>query len=545
MRFVATEGAAFMQLSTTSLPVDPQIPVPLLPGLPPGSGVTTASGECPAAFSELLPAPTTDGAVPAKKSPDAAAPAAAEAAASILTGWLASVAPSGPAPTEATWKLTGTTPSANAADESASDAVAGEGELPAQGDAAAPAQGRGRWSTGEVPVFAGRNRTPDSLPTTPAGVPFCHSRSSFNLPSNASAGTAPATASDPVPAAAAAVSPATQATALPAGAEMNPGVPVATVTPEVNAAAATAIPAPAAAETAASAPVAPAPKAETVEAATEIAVTAPGQEPAGTATASRSAKVSRRPERMAAERGAKFAEMNKNFMPAAVSKETASDKKILNTDKEIVTKDDSGLGIGIAMTEAAMTKSSSTTPQSASLPAQAVVSVSVGQTAPTAAQSTAPADPVSQAQHAVAAVLNAAERTGHGSQSTVHLKFSLGDADLSVRVQLRAGEIHATFRTDSAELRSALAAEWQAVSSDTSRTLRLADAVFTPGSSGNAPGHAGDDAAAQRDPSGRRAQEFNDLPGSRLVPSRASTAPAAPEARAAATRSNLNLYTFA
>lgn len=82
--------------------------------------------------------------------------------------------------------------------------------------------------------------------------------------------------------------------------------------------------------------------------------------------------------------------------------------------------------------------------------------------------------------------MSAADRLVTGEQKSVNLQFSVGNADLSVRVELRDGAVHATFRTDSTELRSALVHEWQSVNpGDSDRPVRLADPVFTSANTPN------------------------------------------------------------
>jgi hypothetical protein len=64
-----------------------------------------------------------------------------------------------------------------------------------------------------------------------------------------------------------------------------------------------------------------------------------------------------------------------------------------------------------------------------------------------------------------------------GAQSAVNLRFNVAGENLSVRVALQAGQVHTQFRTDSGELRTALAHEWQSVGL-ASGTSRFADPVF-------------------------------------------------------------------
>lgn len=86
---------------------------------------------------------------------------------------------------------------------------------------------------------------------------------------------------------------------------------------------------------------------------------------------------------------------------------------------------------------------------------------------------------VSDAHRAVEVVLHAVDRVARREQSAVKLEFSVGDAELVVRVERHANEVRATFRTDSPELRAALAQEWQAVTGAASdRGGRASSATF-------------------------------------------------------------------
>ena len=114
----------------------------------------------------------------------------------------------------------------------------------------------------------------------------------------------------------------------------------------------------------------------------------------------------------------------------------------------------------------------------------------------------------STAHRAVEAVLNATERFASRDQNSVNLQFTVGGSDLNVRVELRAGEVHTTFRTDSAELRAALSNEWQSVTSQSSgdRSIRLATPVFTSGTgTGTSTSGDGTQRQAQQQPEARQA----------------------------------------
>lgn len=92
------------------------------------------------------------------------------------------------------------------------------------------------------------------------------------------------------------------------------------------------------------------------------------------------------------------------------------------------------------------------------------------------------------AHKAVATVLEWVEQSATRDQHSVSLKFALGETPLRVSVEWRSEEVRTTFHTDSAELRSALAQEWQAVAAKSpERFDRFEAPVFTssaPASSG-------------------------------------------------------------
>lgn len=95
---------------------------------------------------------------------------------------------------------------------------------------------------------------------------------------------------------------------------------------------------------------------------------------------------------------------------------------------------------------------------------------------------------VSHATAAIEATLDAVERARDAAHSSVELKLSFGDdTRLAVRVELRDNAVQTTFRTDSTELRQALATEWRhqapaIMATATDRSVRIADPVFAPGS---------------------------------------------------------------
>lgn len=227
-------------------------------------------------------------------------------------------------------------------------------------------------------------------------------------------------------------------------------------------------------------------------------------------------------------------------LPRAVSAADVGEKKILSVDERQVTKPTERLGIGAAKPAPAM--SNYTSNHSVTVPATVSPLAGRASEVSSAAPSDLPA--ASHAERAVATVLATTERLSATGQSSVHLKFAVGDADLSVKIELRGGEVHTVFRTDSGDLRSALSVAWQSVDADASRGMRLADPVIAPATANGAESQLGHDASGQ---SGSRRETGAGQP----LPAywRGETAdpvslPTTGESRPAL-RPDLNLYAFA
>jgi hypothetical protein len=98
------------------------------------------------------------------------------------------------------------------------------------------------------------------------------------------------------------------------------------------------------------------------------------------------------------------------------------------------------------------------------------------------------------AHRAVAAVVSAVEAQAVSRLQpapSVHLRLNLGGEDLSIKVAMRAGEVHTEFQTSSPELRSAIAREWQAVGADTPESaLHFLEPVYAAGQPGEQGGAA-------------------------------------------------------
>lgn len=234
------------------------------------------------------------------------------------------------------------------------------------------------------------------------------------------------------------------------------------------------------------------------------------------------------------------AQLTNNAAPSAPASRGA-DKKILSSYGKQVTEQDDSVGIAVAKVDPVMPSSTLTERQPSALvaavPASAVAPSS--NPAPGDAQQAAPQG---VAQRAVEAALSAAEVFNSGGHQAVNLQFSVGNADLSLRVELKNGEIHTTFRTDSADLRSDLAKEWQSAG-PTSGSLRLAEPVFT--SSGAPASAAGDSASQQRGGQGR-ADTAQTAPRAANTTTQASTSQVASTARMpSALSTSLHLQAFA
>ena len=144
--------------------------------------------------------------------------------------------------------------------------------------------------------------------------------------------------------------------------------------------------------------------------------------------------------------------------------------------------------------------------------------------------------PVKALREALAAVVTAVEaleRKETFAPKSVDLQLRVGDESLALRVELRDGTVHTTFRAQSAELRSALAQEWQSVVPPAvGREIRMADPVFNAAPAGQesafgSPGQGASHHRGQPAPEAAAfsfAREFSD--SSEPAPGALATAPA-------------------
>lgn len=174
-----------------------------------------------------------------------------------------------------------------------------------------------------------------------------------------------------------------------------------------------------------------------------------------------------------------FADGREPASDEAADKFLAPDKSFVSTADKRLTTRGKNLGIGSANSVAGMSFSSSPThrlhPAFEYALAGGVAPESEG--AASALLATAPGA-ARTAQHAVETVLQVIDANTARDAQHVKLQFSIGESELVVHVSREADEVHATFRTDSAELRAVLAHEWNSAMHGADRGVRLAPAVF-------------------------------------------------------------------
>lgn len=225
-------------------------------------------------------------------------------------------------------------------------------------------------------------------------------------------------------------------------------------------------------------------------------------------------------------------------------------RNFLVTKEEMVTERDESLGIDGAKTPVTMSSAVFSHSHSAVAESSALVPAVA---TPAGTEPVAPsnhlADTKSVALGAVEAVLSAAERVS-AERSAVTLQFSVGGNDLAVRVAFRGGEVQATFRTDSPELRAALTHEWAAAGSKmTDASVRMAPPVFTSSDAGSSTNFSGEGAPQhqqQRESSASSSGGGFSLNAFRSSSADASAASRTPVATPrAAVSTALHLHTFA
>lgn len=190
---------------------------------------------------------------------------------------------------------------------------------------------------------------------------------------------------------------------------------------------------------------------------------------------------------------ANFAVVPRPEKPETAEKNYSTEKNFLNPKAERVKTDKTSAGIDVAESASDMPEIFTAHRYTSDQPVftgpgtarEAAPALSVASTAPVDPTPTPTPTPaareISLAHRAVETILNVvdAQRSRAEDASVVNLHFKFAGEDLAVRVQLRGGEVHTQFRTDSAELRAALANEWRAVAGQGGEPgARLIEPVF-------------------------------------------------------------------
>ena len=180
-----------------------------------------------------------------------------------------------------------------------------------------------------------------------------------------------------------------------------------------------------------------------------------------------------------------------------------SDKQFVRAEGEHVASGRKHVGTDVAKPAADMFSRFLPTSAQPSAPAHAGSVVAALEIVPDVAlrDETVPVETVSTAHEAVEVVLKAVDHASSQEQKSVNLRFSVGELDLSVRVELHADQVRTTFRTDSTELRAALSQEWEAVAATNpgERTLKMVPAFVTASEHSALNSFSGDTSSRQRD----------------------------------------------
>lgn len=192
------------------------------------------------------------------------------------------------------------------------------------------------------------------------------------------------------------------------------------------------------------------------------------------------------PGELADNAAEKFAALQERFLRRYSIGDKAELKKAIAPASEVVAGPSSVLGINAAQPVSAM-PALTLTPSPAAAEHVSAVSAPLTFDALVKEVATLPNEVSHAASRAVDSVMAIADHFGTGGQRAVSLQFTVSGVELAVHVELRGNAVHTTFRTDSPELRAALAAEWQSVNPTASgnRSQWLADPVFSSSSSGN------------------------------------------------------------
>jgi len=167
-----------------------------------------------------------------------------------------------------------------------------------------------------------------------------------------------------------------------------------------------------------------------------------------------------------------------NSASRVISSNSAKEKKSLLVDDKELKSTSKSVGTGVANQEFAMPYSAVTKPSN--IGSSTIVGDGLQlSNAPAVVPADVPA--AAHAPRLVQEIREIADRISVIDRNSIEVRFDFSDTDrLSVRVEYRDGTVHTTFNTDSAQLRNAIAQEWQkqTVAAD-ERPYRVAEPVFS------------------------------------------------------------------
>lgn len=226
-------------------------------------------------------------------------------------------------------------------------------------------------------------------------------------------------------------------------------------------------------------------------------------------------------------------------------------KKSLNASSQRLANEPESLGINAAKPGFSMPVAAHSTSIRSEIEATASSVAPVTFDALSRETTTPPSEIVQAARRAVDSAMAVVDQYATADKKSVNLQFNVSGVDLAVRVELRGENVHTTFRTDSSELRNALAHEWQVVSSTQvgDRPQRLADPVFTSSATGSTSGNEFGSATQHRDSGARQnpaaAPEYSGFRNATRSPAMTTAAPTsmpAPRSIPASTSGRLNTF---
>lgn len=222
----------------------------------------------------------------------------------------------------------------------------------------------------------------------------------------------------------------------------------------------------------------------------------------------------------------KFAGQAEQLPEAPAGIEVRGLRKLFTVDTQKVGSGYGSVGINVAKAETPMPALTTSTPSPSGATEPVSFSAAAANFESLVNSDASNAALVSGARRAVESAVAMSERFSSTDRSSVNLHFSVSGVDLAVRVEMRADGVHTTFRTDSPELRAALAHEWQTVAAQTpDRPVRLAEPTFSSNSAGN--GTQPDaNSAHQRQPGTRTPDNFAESFGGSRTTSRPQPAAA-------------------